>query len=388
MTKDGTRARPRPRLAAETETETETKPKPKPKTSPGPITITVMILRFLAALALGAAGGALFWAVGAPLPWVLGAMIACAAGSIARLPIAASSATRRPMSAVIGVVLGSAFHPGLLAQAAAWIVPIALLPLFLASAAFLCVIYFRRVARFDPPTAYFAGMPGGIAEMVLMGSERGADERMVGLIHGARIFLVVFILPFLIRAFEADVHAPPLVTALAAPVTTEATGWPLLFWGLGCAVIGSLLGRTLRLPAWHLMGPLFVSALVHLTGLSDFHIPAWAVAAAQVGLGATIGCRFVGLDLATLARTLLLAAGSTAILLVITFGWAFAIGWATGLNPALVALAYSPGGVAEMSMVALSLSLEAGFVIVHHLVRVMLVIVGAPLSFRIMGAPR
>jgi membrane AbrB-like protein len=343
---------------------------------------TRMILRFLAALALGAAGGALFWAVGAPLPWVLGAMTACAAGSIAGLPIAASSATRRPMSAVIGVVLGSAFHPGLMTQAAEWIVPIALLPLFLASAAFLCVIYFRRVARFDPPTAYFAGMPGGIAEMVLMGSERGADERMIGLIHGARIFLVVFILPFLIRAFEADIHAPPLT----GPLVTEETGWPLLLWGFGCVIVGGSIGRALRLPAWHLMGPLFASALVHLTGLSDFHIPAWAIAAAQVGLGATIGCRFVGLDLKTLARTLLLAAGSTAILLVITFVWAFAIGWATGLNPALVALAYSPGGVAEMSMVALSLSLEAGFVIVHHLVRVMLVIVGAPLSFRIMGA--
>ncbi|WP_235037818.1 MULTISPECIES: AbrB family transcriptional regulator [unclassified Novosphingobium] len=341
-----------------------------------------MIARFLAALALGAAGGALFWSIGVPLPWVLGSMFACAAGSITRLPIEASAATRRPMSAVIGVVLGSAFHPGLFTQAAEWIVPIALLPVFLAVAAFACILYFRRVAGFDAPTAYFSGVPGGIAEMVVLGSERGADERMVGLIHGARIFLVVFILPFLIRAFEAEVHAP----VLAAPQVAGAAGWSLLPWALGCAVLGALVGRALRFPAWHLMGPLFVSAVVHLSGLSDFHIPAWAIAAAQVGLGATIGCRFVGLDLATLLRTLMLAAGSTAILLAVTFCWAFAIGWATGLNPALVALAYSPGGVAEMSMVALSLSLEAGFVIVHHLVRVMLVIVAAPLAFRIMGA--
>jgi membrane AbrB-like protein len=339
-----------------------------------------IVLRFLAALALGTLGGALFWSIGAPLPWVLGSMTACAAGSIARLPIEASGATRRPMAAVIGVVLGSAFHPGLFAQAMQWIVPIALLPLFLATSAFTCILYFRRVAKFDPPTAYFAGMPGGIAEMVVMGSERGADERTIGLIHGARIFLVVFILPFLIRAFEADVHVPDLVV----PVAAGPASWSLLPWALGCMIVGGVLGNALRLPAWHLMGPLFVSAAVHLSGLSDFHIPAWAIAAAQVGLGATIGCRFVGLSFATLLRTLMLAAGSTAILLFVTFCWSFAIGWGTGLNPALIALAYSPGGVAEMSMVALSLSLEAGFVIVHHLVRVMLVIAGAPFAFRMM----
>ncbi|MEE4450971.1 AbrB family transcriptional regulator [Novosphingobium resinovorum] len=338
-----------------------------------------VILRFLAALTVGACGGVLFWSIHAPLPWVLGSMTACAAGSIARLPIAANSATRRPMSAVLGVVLGSAFHPGIAAQAAQWIVPIALLPLFLTSAAIACVFYFRKIAKFDPPTAYFAGMPGGIAEMVVLGSERGADERMIGLIHGARIFLVVFILPFLIRLFEAETGHAPL-----PPQVSGVADWTLLPWALGCMIVGSVIGRALKLPAWHLMGPLFVSAAVHLTGLSDFHIPAWAIAAAQVGLGATIGCRFVGLDLPTLLRTLMLAAGSTAILLVITFVWAFGIGWGTGLDPALLTLAYSPGGVAEMSMVALSLALEASFVVVHHLVRVVLVIIGAPAAFKLM----
>lgn len=69
------------------------------------------------------------------------------------------------------------------------------------------------------------------------------------------------------------------------------------------------------------------------------------------------------------------------ILLVLTIAWAVAIGAATGIDPVLLTLAYSPGGLAEMSMVALSLSLEPGFIIVHHLTRVVLVLVGAPLAF-------
>ncbi len=335
------------------------------------------ILRFLAALGVGAAGGVLFQSIGAPLPWVLGSMAACAAASIAGLPVAASSAARRPMAAVIGVVLGSSFRPDLFEQAREWIVPLILLPLFLASAAFVCVTYFRRVAKFDPVTAYFAGMPGGIAEMVVMGSERGADERTIGLIHGARIFLVVFTLPFLIRLVAAPVAAPA-----ATVVHGNVANLSLLGWSVGCVVVGLALGRLLRLPAWHLVGPLAVSAVVHATGIADFRIPAWALAAAQVGLGATIGCRFVGMTIRALLRTLLLAAGSTVLLLVLTVLWAVGIAAATGLDPVLLVLAYSPGGLAEMSMVALSLALEPAFVIVHHLTRVVLVLIGAPFAFR------
>lgn len=340
-----------------------------------------VVMRFLAAVTVGALGGALFAAAGAPLPWVLGSMAACAAASIARLPIAAGASTRRPMAAVIGVVLGCSFHPGLLDVARQWWLPLALLPVFLLAAALLCTAWFRRVAGFDPATAYFAGMPGGIAEMVLMGGERGADERTVGLIHAARIFLVVFALPFVIR----HVHAPaatPSVTVTAAAV------WPslsLLLWGGGSMIAGLILGRALRLPAWHLMGPLAVSAALHATGVTDFRVPAWLLAAAQVGLGATIGCRFAGLEARAFLRILAMAAGSTLILLALTFVFAAAIGYATGLDVALLALAYSPGGLAEMSMVALSLALEPGVVIVHHLARVMLVLVAAPLAFR---APR
>lgn len=339
---------------------------------------TVAILPFLAALAVGAVGGALFQWIGAPLPWVLGSMVACAIASVANLPIQASSATRRPMAAVIGVVLGSSFGPQLLPQAREWIVPLITLPFFLATAALLCVTYFRKIAQFDPATAYFAGMPGGIAEMVVMGAERGADERMIGLIHGARIFLVVFILPFLIRIDHAPVAAP------TAAVTGDVASWSLLFWAAGCALLGLLIGRLLRLPAWHLVGPLAVSAAVHMSGIADFRIPGWALAAAQVGLGATIGCRFGGLTLRTLLRTVALAAGSTAILLAVTFAWAAGVGALTGLDPVLLTLAFSPGGLAEMSMVALSLALEPGVVIVHHLTRVVLVLIGAPLGFRLM----
>jgi membrane AbrB-like protein len=337
-----------------------------------------MVLRFVLALAVGAAGGLMFAWIGAPLPWVLGAMTACAVASVGGLPVAAGPATRRPMAAVIGVALGSSFHPGLMSTAGEWWLPLLLLPAFLASAALLSVLWFRRVARFDHATAYFAGMPGGIAEMVVLGGERGANERIVGLIHAARIMLVVFVLPFLLRGG----HGPDASSGGTSIVSEALPDLDLLLWGGFSLVVGLVLGRLFRLPAWHLMGPLAVSAVLHATGVTDFRVPMWLLAAAQVGLGATIGCRFGGLTLREFVRILALAAGSTAILLALTFGWAALAAHLSGRNMALLALAYSPGGLAEMSVVALSLSLEPSVVIIHHLARVAFVLIGAPLGYK------
>jgi len=48
-------------------------------------------------------------------------------------------------------------------------------------------------------------------------------------------------------------------------------------------------------------------------------------------------------------------------------------------------LAYPPGGLAEMSLIALALNGEVAFVLIHHMVRVALVVATAPLFFKLMG---
>jgi uncharacterized membrane protein AbrB (regulator of aidB expression) len=54
----------------------------------------------------------------------------------------------------------------------------------------------------------------------------------------------------------------------------------------------------------------------------------------------------------------------------------------TGLPTDALVLAYAPGGLAEMSLIALALSMDAAFVATHHIVRIFLIVVLAPLAFR------
>jgi uncharacterized membrane protein AbrB (regulator of aidB expression) len=58
----------------------------------------------------------------------------------------------------------------------------------------------------------------------------------------------------------------------------------------------------------------------------------------------------------------------------------------TDLPFASLILAFSPGGLAEMSLIALALDIDPAFVATHHVVRIFLVVVLAPIAFRLWRA--
>lgn len=340
--------------------------------------------RFALALLLGGLGGWLFLQARLPLPWMLGSMVICTAAALLRWPVAAPSVIRPPMTMVIGVMLGAGFKPDIVAQLPNWLPTIIGLMLFMIACAVACVGYFRKVAGFDPVTAFFAGMPGGLLEMVTLGEEKGGDARIIALIHSARILLVVMTLPFIVqwiggvpiggnRVSGPSVMDTPLLAELAL---------------LACGVAGIVLGHWLRLPAKYLLGPMLVSAVVHVFGLSDSVPPFEIVNAAQLILGITIGCRFVGTPPRSILRVLALSVGSTVILLSLTllFAWLVAKVSVHGHVPLI--LAYSPGGLAEMSLIALALHTEVAFVAAHHIIRVFLVMISAGPLFGLIAGRR
>lgn len=333
--------------------------------------------KFAAALVLGIAGGWLFAWLLLPLPWMLGPMTVCTLAALMKLPIAAPTVVRPPMSAVIGVMLGAAFSPDIATRLLGWLPTVIGLAFFVAASGIACVWYFRKVGRMDFTTAYFAGMPGGLVEMVIVGEQRGGDGRTIALVHSARILLVVMTLPFLVQAVEGvslGVRTSPAPSIVDAPLSAE-------LWIIACVVVGVMVGHVLRLPAKYLLGPMLVSALVHLSGLSDFQPPTEIVNGAQVVLGVTIGCRFLGTAPKLILRILALTAGSTVILLGMTLVFALGVAQFSNYGVVPLLLAYSPGGLAEMSLVAIAVHTEVAFVAAHHIIRIVFVMMSAGPAF-------
>lgn len=331
-------------------------------------------------LALGAAGGALFTWLKLPLAWMIGAMCLNTLAAMVRLPLSFSRRLRGTMIVVLGVMLGSAFTPDLLDRVAQWSITLTALLAYVAAATAGTWVFYRRVAGYDPVTSYFAATPGGLSEMIVLGMSNGGDDRAIALSHGARILLIVLLVPFgfqLLGGYQPGARPPAGDPIFAIPVQD-------LLILAGCALAGGVLAHWLKLPAGLLVGPMGLSALAHLTAVTASKPPAEVIAIAQVVVGSAIGARFTGMAPQRIARGLLLALGATAVLLAITGAFSLGLGAATELSLPGLFLGFAPGGVAEMSLIALALGADAAFVSTHHVARIFIVVVLAPLAFRLL----
>ncbi|MGP1394766.1 MAG: AbrB family transcriptional regulator [Inquilinaceae bacterium] len=332
--------------------------------------------RLVLALVIGTAGGALLAHYQLPLAWMIGAMLFTSIAALSRLPVAVPAPLRAGMIMILGIMLGGAFRPEILGQLGEWSLSLAGLIAYILVSIVVGLVFLRRVAGYDPVTAFFTATPGGFNEMVLIGGAMGGNDRVIALSHSARVMLVVFTIPFWFR------FAVGIETSDRGPLGPSLGDIPPLDVALLAAcVVGVPIARRLRLPAPALVGPMILSAVIHLAGLTASSPPGVLIAAAQVVVGSAIGCRFAGTPLRVLGHALLIAFGLTALLLGVTTAFAFAVHHLTGIGLIDLVLAYAPGGLAEMSLVALALGADAAFVATHHVARVILIILFAPLIF-------
>jgi membrane AbrB-like protein len=334
--------------------------------------------RWAVALGLGAAGGSLFAWLDLPLPWMLGALSATTLASLGGLGPEVPARLRGVMIAVLGLMLGSAFSPDLLGRIGQWSHSLLVLLLAMAATGFLVTLYLRRTTSMSRITAFYAAAPGGINEMVITGGALGGDERTIALSHSLRILLIVFTVPIGYRLI-AHVHSAPMADSMGRLADLGGADAAVM---LGSAVVGSLAARLARLPAWMLTGPMLASAGLHLAGMTTFRPPAELVVLAQVVTGAAIGCRFRGLSWREMAAMARPSMGATAIMLALSAGAAGLLALGGGAPFAVLLLAFVPGGIAEMCLVALALGQDVAFVSTHHVVRVVMVIMLAPPIFK------
>jgi membrane AbrB-like protein len=328
----------------------------------------------LTALGLGCLGGAGFAALGVPLPWLLGALAATTAASLAGLELRVPERLRRPMIAVLGAMLGTTFAPERLEGVLGWLPSLAALPAYVVLVGGVIFLYLRLCSAFDPTSAFFAATPGGLSEMIALSDQLGGDQRRVSLVHGARLLFIVSTIPFVAGIF--GYQPAPRPSGLSIVVDPGDLALLAALSGLGY-----LLARRLRLPAAPFVGPLLGSAAAHLAGWIETEPPYLLMACAQLVLGSAVGARFTGTPLALIGRTLLLGAGATALMLLITLAFGAALHPLTGYSLTLLLLAFIPGGLTEMSLIALAMGVDPAFVVTHHGVRVFLVVLIALPAF-------
>lgn len=282
------------------------------------------------------------------------------------------------MRSIIGVAVGASFTPAIAAKIGGTAVSLSLMVPYMVAVTFLGSMFLVRVARFDKPTAFFASAPGGLADMIMFAYDAGADTRRVTLVQTARLLATVFVLPFWLQ------FASGMPLGGAVPRTLHI--WQLLLVDavviVALAWAGWSLATRLGLIGGSVVGPMLLSGCVHFFGLTEARVPVELLILTQMTLGIVIGGNFKGVTLREMV-TVFSWGFALALLLVLAAGlMAEAVSVVTGLNATALLLSYAPGGQNEMAIMALILGIDVAIIALHHLVRVVLVIVGAQFVFK------
>ena len=327
--------------------------------------------------AVAGAGVLVFTLLHLPLPFLMGPIFACLIAALCGVPMRGIKPVNEAMRSILGVAVGATFTVALLGSMVAMWPTLVMVPVMIAAIGAVGVPYFQRLWGFDFPTSYYSAMPGGLQDMLIFGEEAGGDVRALSLIHATRVMVIVVALPFLLKwAWDADLSNPPGAPAASLP-------WTQLALMAFCGLVGWQVAKRLGLFGASILGPLLLAAAFALAGILQHRPPAEAIWAAQFFIGMGVGTKYAGISWYEIRRDVTAALGFCLILLVLTVIFAETI-HLFHLAPAMeTILAFAPGGQAEMAVLALIVGADLAFVVAHHVLRIFLVILGAPLAARL-----
>lgn len=185
--------------------------------------------------------------------------------------------------------------------------------------------------------------------------------RRVTISQCVRLFFLIVALPVAIVFLS-----PASDVATATPVA--ASVFEIIVLVVVSAAAGLLFER-LRVPAGLILGAALASAALGLGGVVHGGAPDSILIPANIILGVMIGLRFKGISLPELRVELGDGFAGFAIAMIIAVAGAVFTSYVAGLPLALTLLAFAPGGLEAMTIMAFALNLDPAYVAAHQVAR-------------------
>lgn len=311
------------------------------------------------------AGGLAFHLLGVPAGWLTGAMIAVGLASLGH-------SWRGPAPRVVdlgmllsGAVIGSSTTPEALQAASRYPGSLALLLCALVAIVLATGLFLTRFGRWSKLDALLASAPGALSAVMAIGRETSQNLPQIAIIQFFRLFVLITVIPGLVvLAGIGAGHAVP-----ASPPASPGDCAIMLGVGLGAGLIFRRLGMVAPV----ILGATLASTVLHGTGIVHGSLPTPLAVAAFVILGGMIGARLGGLNRRAMVDLMPLAIGAFAVSVGVAalFAWPAALVAQVSYSSAFIA--FAPGGVEAMALLAVVLGLDPLYIGAHHLVRFMAV---------------
>ena len=261
---------------------------------------------------------------------------------------------------ILGVQIGSTVTLETLATATRWPLSLVMLGVTVAMVTTACYLFYRRIRGWPAADALFSSLPGALGLVVALADDAKADMRRVIIAQSIRLFFLVAALPLVINS-------------LSTRPTSQVSPGPSVWWEIALVVVASaavaILLERLRVPAGLFVGAIVTSALFYLGGIAHGALHAPILILANVILGTSLAGRFQDFTMGELLHALGDGIAGFAIALVLSVIGAVLASVIAGLPFAQTLLAFSPGGLDVMTVIALALNLDPAYVGAHQLAR-------------------
>ena len=230
-------------------------------------------------------------------------------------------------------------------------------------------------------TAVWGSSPGAATAMVLMAGAFGADQRLVAFMQYLRVIFVSMTAALVAKMWVDTSGVEVLAIVWFPPIQPTAFAATL-----GVALVGSLLGKLLRLPSPYFLGTFISGSVVHLGLGATMQLPQWLLAVSYALIGWSIGLNFTRPILRHATRALPQIIASIVALIAFCGGLGFMISRLLGIDPLTAYLATSPGGMDSVAIIAAAAqNVDISFVMALQSARFLVVLLVGPSVARLVA---
>ena len=141
----------------------------------------------------------------------------------------------------------------------------------------------------------------------------------------------------------------------------------------------------IKVPAPLLSGTLVASGILQISNIAYYQLPTQSIDFGLLILGASVGCRFAGKTLKEVYLNTKHSIVATLLLVLFSIIAAYSATFIIDKNFFSLLLAYCPGGIYEVAVIAIAFDLDPEFVSFHHIIRLLMILFTVPIMVNVLN---
>ena len=323
------------------------------------------ILIHLVQIAVAVLGGAAFSWLGIPAAWLSGSLVAV----VLWRTVGPGRPIPKPVAdlamLISGATTGAAVTPEALVAVTRYPSSLATLAVGIVAICGASAMWLIRVSGWRRDDAVLASVPGALSTVLVVAADRKANVASIAIVQSFRLLILMTVLPSAVSWVGGSRAGklPGVGHAVATPGALAA----ILLGGLA---LGALFSR-LRIAAPVLFGSAVASTVLHVSEVAPGVIPPSIATVGLVLIGLFLAESFRTLQWSSIREMVPAALGSFIVGMAVAALFAVASAAFAWVPLADALVAFAPGGLEAMMVLAVVLGLDPLYVGVHHLARLL-----------------